>query len=297
MYPEDVHYLFIFHKRLAVVSVPYYRFVVPLFSYSRHFVLPPLNWHLLMASEPQKPAVRILVVNPNSSQSITDGIKASLKDQEGIEFMTGPPTSPAAINNEDEAQLSAEACLPVILERMKQPDPPLGVLVACYSDHPLVPRLKQEVAQPTGFHVLGIFEASIAAALDAIKSGEKFGIVTTGKDWEPILTEGVFNYFESAEDAEPDSFAGVIGTGLGVLELHDGDAGNVQTLMAQAAKELVAKQAAAICLGCAGMSGLEKTVEDAVNDGDAKKKVAVIDGVKHGVEQLVKLIHEGRVSG
>lgn len=263
-----------------------------------------------MASESQKPvsfarptmpksdlrgrkSAKILVVNPNSSQSITDGIKASLQDQKiPIEFMTGPPASPAAINNEDEARLSAEACLPAILERMSQPDPPSAVLVACYSDHPLVTQLRKEVAQP--FHVLGIFEASITGALNVIKPGEKFGIVTTGKDWEPILTDGVFEYFESAEEAEPDSFAGVIGTGIGVLELHDGDAENVQTLMAQAARDLVSKQATAICLGCAGMSGLQKTVEDAVNEEGAKKQVAVIDGVKHGIEQLASLITAGQ---
>jgi Asp/Glu/hydantoin racemase len=172
---------------------------------------------------------------------------------------------------------------------MNQPDPPSAILVACYSEHPLVPQLRKELAA-RGFHVLGIFEASIDAALKSIKSGEKFGVVTTGKDWEPVLTEGVLQYLnEGAEDAEPDSFAGVIGTGLGVLELHGGDAGNVQTLMAQAAKELVRKGARAICLGCAGMSGLERTIEDAVNEEDGKKMIAVIDGVRHGVRQLLSL--------
>jgi len=232
-------------------------------------------------------------VNPNSSQSITDGIKSSLREQGiPIEFMTGPSSSPAAINNENEAQQSAEACLPGILERMGQPDPPSAVLVACYSDHPLVSRLRREVARPSGFHVLGIFEASLNAALKSIKPGEQFGIVTTGKDWEPVLTDGVLQYLmnEGAEDAEPDSFAGVIGTGLGVLELHGGDSGNVQTLMAQAAKALVRRGARAICLGCAGMSGLEGAVESAVNEERSRRKVAVIDGVQHGIKQLVALI-------
>jgi Asp/Glu/hydantoin racemase len=228
-------------------------------------------------------------VNPNSSQVTTDGIKSSLQEQEiSIEFMTGPASSPAAINNEDEAQQSAEACLPVILERINQPDPPSAILVACYSDHPLVPRLRTEVARPSGFHVLGIFEASINAALESIKPGEKFGVVTTGKDWEPVLTEGVLQYLnERAEDAEPDSFAGVIGTGLGVLDLSGDDAGN---LMVQAAKELASKGARAICLGCAGMSGLERTIEDAINEEGSKKKIVVIDGVQHGIKQLVALI-------
>lgn len=146
--------------------------------------------------------------------------------------MTGGPSAPAAINNEEEAQQSADACLPLILERMKAPNPPSAVLVACYSEHPLVEMLKKEISDPA-FRALGIFEASVSAALQIIKPGEKFGIVTTGKDWEPILTDGVLKILsEKDDDTEPDSFAGVLGTGLGVLELHDG--GEFQNRMTRA---------------------------------------------------------------
>lgn len=201
--------------------------------------------------------------------------------------MTGPPEAPEAINDEDQAKQSAEACLPVLLERMKSPKPPSAVLVACYSEHPLVSMLKEKVADPT-FVALGIFEASIDAAVEVIKPGEKFGIITTGKAWEPLLTDGALKILGEKEDddVEPDCFAGVIGTGLSVLELYREEDKDVTRLMAEAAKELVAKGATAICLGCAGMSGLEQTVQNTVTEEGKSPKAKVIDGVRAGIQAL-----------
>ncbi|KAG8829990.1 hypothetical protein FRC17_005669 [Serendipita sp. 399] len=228
----------------------------------------------------------ILIVNPNSSQSITDAISDSLDIRDGsVEYMTGPSSSVEAINDEQGALISAEACLPLVIERMSQPRQPNAVLVACYSDHPLVGMLKKEVTQPE-FAVMGIFEASVVSAVKAIKPGQKFGIVTTGKAWEPILTDGVFDILSEMDDAEPDCFAGVIGTGLGVLELHGGDVEAINSSMSQAAQELASKGVSAICLGCAGMSGLDVVVANAVNEEDQPDRIKIIDGVKAGVELL-----------
>jgi Asp/Glu/hydantoin racemase len=208
--------------------------------------------------------------------------------------VTGPPSAPAAINNGVQAQQSADACLPIILERMNAPNPPSAVLVACYSEHPLVAMLQKEI-KTADFRALGIFEASVAAALETIKPGEKWGIVTTGKDWEPLLTDGALKILsERDDDSEPDSFAGVIGTGLGVLELHDGDAEDVKSSMTQAAKQLVAKGAAAICLGCAGMSGLDEIVQNAVREEGKPDRVKVIDGVRYGVQALRAQVSESK---
>ena len=64
-----------------------------------------------------------------------------------------------------------------------------GFLVGCYSQHPMVPWLKEKVAGNK--MVTGIFEASVAASLQMIRPQEKFGIVSTGKVWEELLTEAV----------------------------------------------------------------------------------------------------------
>ena len=199
--------------------------------------------------------------------------------------MTGPSSSPKTIDDEEDAMKSAVACLPKIIERMGEPNPPSAVLVACYSDHPLVQMLRKEIGRPN-FHVLGILDASVISAVKHIKPGEKFGIVTTGKQWEPLLTDGALRVLDEIDDeAEPDCLAGVVGTGLGVLEFHDEEK-DPKALMAEAAKELVAKGATAICLGCAGMSGLDAVISEAVNEKDTPERVVVIDGVQAGVEIL-----------
>jgi Asp/Glu/hydantoin racemase len=130
---------------------------------------------------------------------------------------------------------------------------------------------------------IGILEASVIQALHSIEPTEKFGIITTGKSWEPMLSKAVLSLLG---ESNKDRFAGVIGTGIGVLELHDGDARDVETAMAQAAVELVSKGASAICLGCAGMSGLHSNIWNAVNEKDKPEKVKVIDGVTAGVQLL-----------
>lgn len=205
--------------------------------------------------------------------------------------MTGPPSSPQAINNDDDAQKSAQVCLPLLLNRMRQPNPPSAILVACYSDHPLVRLFNSMVSNiskvsnaPTlGLRAMGILEASVIKALESIQPNEKFGIITTGKDWEPLLSQAVISLLG---ESNRDRFAGVIGTGLGVLEFHGGDPTNVEKLMAQAAVELTSRGATAICLGCAGMSGLHSNLWNAVNEKDKPEKVKVIDGVIAGVQLL-----------
>ena len=68
-------------------------------------------------------------------------------------------------------------------------------LVACYSQHPLVPLLKEEPAIKAGRKpVTGIFEASVGASLQSIHPEERFGIVSTGKVWEAILTEATVQF-------------------------------------------------------------------------------------------------------
>ena len=62
-----------------------------------------------------------------------------------------------------------------------------GVLLACYSDHPLVGALRTG-AQP----VVGIMEASVYHALAQLRGpAARFAIVTTGRVWEALLADGV----------------------------------------------------------------------------------------------------------
>ena len=232
--------------------------------------------------------MRILVVNPNSSTSITDRLSQSINPPPSVELIwwTAPSEAPPSIDDEETSDSSTVVCLPRILELCRGVETPLhGILIACYSDHPLIVLLRTHLVDPP-IHVLGILEASVAHALLLPQRAplNKFGIVTTGKTWEPVLGSAVTSFLGAAES---ERFAGVRSTGIGVLGFHDGSDPGVEN----AVQELVKDGAGVIILGCAGMSGLETSVKRAASRvGSGRAVVLVVDGVRAGIQLLVALI-------
>jgi Asp/Glu/hydantoin racemase len=185
-------------------------------------------------------------------------------------------------------------CLPPLRQDLERHD---GFLVACYSQHPLVPLLKEElVIKAARKPVTGIFEASVSTSLQVIHPQEKFGIVSTGKVWEHILTEATVAFLGTGSEASK-RFAGVETTGLNATDLHDAPADEVRKRMKDAVKRLLKKgNVGAVCLGCAGMSGMEQMVREACIEelGEVDgKRVRVVDGVVAGVAWLEGAIRAG----
>lgn len=121
----------------------------------------------------------------------------------------------------------------------------------------------------------------------------KFGIVSTGKVWEDLLSKAVAKYSREeigAESALNYVFAGVETTGLNATDLHDAPAEEVRDRMKEATKKLVRKGGLrAVCLGCAGMAGMDVMVREALIEElgqDRGNAVHIVDGVKAGVEWL-----------
>jgi len=218
--------------------------------------------------------IQLLVINPNSSESITHSLQSHFgglcPPNTYLKYFTGPPSAPSAIDDTETSLQSLTACLPVLEPLLGEYD---GFLIACYSAHPLVPQLKKRTKKP----VIGIFESSVTHCL---LLADKFGIVTTGAAWEPLLTQAVTDFL----GGESERSVGVVTTGLGVLELHDAPRADVDKRMGKAAQELVKRGAGAIALGCAGMVGLGEVVKSAVG-GDVK----VVD-VTSGLWELVGLV-------
>lgn len=165
-----------------------------------------------------------------------------------------------------------------------------GFLVACYSQHPLVPALKEEsLIRSARKPVTGIFEASVGTSLQSIHPNEKFGIISTGKVWESILTEATVAFLGTGTEASK-RFAGVETTGLNATDLHDAPAEEVRKRMKDAVKRLLRKgHVGAICLGCAGMAGMDEMVREACVEelGEVDgKRVRIVDGVMAGVAWL-----------
>lgn len=111
---------------------------------------------------------------------------------------------PASINNEIDCETSSDIVLREIDDLLEDFD---AFLVACYSVHPLVARIKAKVHPAV--HVTGIFEASIITAVSflpqrhppfanidktTVTGYESFGIVSTGSNWNPLLTKGVMDF-------------------------------------------------------------------------------------------------------
>ncbi|KAM0749686.1 hypothetical protein T439DRAFT_326564 [Meredithblackwellia eburnea MCA 4105] len=238
----------------------------------------------------------ILVINPNTTASMTDGVKAVIAPlaTSTPEYLTAP-SGPPSINNGEDCHASADSVLAHLLATPALIDPSKvsGFLICCYSVHPLVKTLKPHTTAP----VVGIFEASVATALLLLPTTDsKFGIVSTGKVWEKLLGDGVAELLGSETSKR---FAGVETTGLNATELHEVKPDEVKLRMIDATKRLVkGGDVGAVCLGCAGMVGMEEWVREAcvAELGPAKgSKIHIIDGVKVGYVMLEGLVKASKV--
>jgi len=162
-------------------------------------------------------------------------------------------------------------------------------LVACYSEHPLTQWLQEQpIIREKGKAVTGIFEASVACSLDTIDDTKKFGIVSTGKAWEALLTKAVESLPDMDKYGSPSKrFGGVETTGLNATELHYADPELVRQKMDEATRRLLKRGGiGAVCLGCAGMAGMDAIVREGCVKELGKEKgeqVKIIDGVQAGI--------------
>lgn len=238
----------------------------------------------------------------------------------------------ASINSGEESCRSAMHVFPHIQDQIAKYD---GFLVACYSAHPLVGMIKKKIAeieeeqQGRGEwdgkrrYVTGIFEASVSMSLslishfdvtfpsssvdDATQQAEpgkaiaptSFGIITTGSIWKDELSNAVKAMLLKTTNNELSVFAGVQTTGLSAIELHTTPAEEVERRIIAATERLIEESngtVGAICLGCAGMSGLDAIVRrGCINAlGEVKgKKVFIVDGVIAGVGMLATACRAG----
>ncbi|KAL2003126.1 hypothetical protein VTN02DRAFT_4908 [Thermoascus thermophilus] len=235
----------------------------------------------------------------------------------------------SSINSGEDSALSALHCWPFIEPLVPKYD---AFLVACYSAHPLVGALKKEIKrleradrsdtsspdQPgrrRNKYVTGIFEASVATSLSLISSfqllddrdltkaqaPDSFGIVTTGSVWKPELSKAVADMLGSSSDKDGRiaRFAGVETTGLTAVELHNTPPDEVRRRISDATERLLkggSSPVGAICLGCAGMAGMEEAVREGCVKAygeEGGRSVRIIDGVVAGVGMLVNACKAG----
>ncbi|KAK6836935.1 hypothetical protein PG987_007430 [Apiospora arundinis] len=212
--------------------------------------------------------ISILLINPNSSSHMTDNclnsIASKLPAGVTVHGFTAPRPAPRAIEGRVDGILSSAECLRAIVPMQARFD---AFLVCCFSHHPLVDALREEVAQP----VLGIMEASLYAAR---MCGSRLGVVTTSErsavNHELAVAAYGFERYSAGCPAARGGACGVVG----------------------AARKLVEERGAdAVCLGCAGMMGVREACEEAL--GTAERQVMVVGGVAVGVQFLTALVRDG----
>ena len=193
---------------------------------------------------------RILVINPNSTEAVTQGIDeamAALRIPGGpaIDCMTlkeGPPGI--------ETQQHVDGVIPHLLHLMREREAEYSAFViACYSD-PGLHSVREATAKP----VLGISECGI---LTALTLGQKFGVIA-------ILQKSIPRHLRyMGAMGVMDRLAGELPVGLAVTELSDEN--KTFGRMVEVATALRDVHGAnVIVMGCAGMARYRKPLQDAV---------------------------------
>jgi len=216
------------------------------------------------------PAPAIVVVNPNNSRAVTDGMDRALADlrrPDGpaircVTLAEGPP------GIETDAQVRAVvAPLAQLVRRLEREAS--AFVDACFSDPGLA-----ELRQTTGKPVFGIGESAYGRAT---AGGRRFGVIS-------ILEASVPRHRRYIEDlGHGPSLAGDRAVGLGVTELGDDPEATLARLAEVGALLRDGDGAEVIILGCTGMAPHQGALQSALG-------VPVVDPVRTAVEAAIDAV-------
>lgn len=216
---------------------------------------------------------RILVINPNSTASMTDKIGRAARAVAGRETeivartnSAGPPAIQGAKDG--------KAALPGLFAEIDAAgDADIdAIVVACFDDTGLY-----EARRRTTVPVVGIGEAGFHAAMFV---AERFSVVTTLSVSLPVISDNLKRYGLTARCAS------LRASEVPVLDLEDPDSDACERISREIAVALTTDRADAIVLGCAGMTELTR-------DLAVRHAVPVIDGVAAAIKQAEGLVALG----
>lgn len=217
---------------------------------------------------------KLLVINPNSSEQMTQDIRNTLSALEDSEFevdVIRMPGSPDVLESfADYTVAGGEMIRTIRAMQEKGTFDYSGVLVACMGD-PCLYGVKEVCSVP----VVGVAEAAISTAL---LLGYKFSIVASSAKAKPMMESMVMTYGLLDRMASVETMETPIANFM-----EDPDI--LRNGVREAAQRAQANGAEVLLLGCAGMTMLS-------NEMDTLVSMPVIDPVKAGLEQL-KLILRG----
>jgi len=215
--------------------------------------------------------VRILVVNVNTTSSMTDSIVEAAKAaaSEGTEIVGLTPRFGAdSCEGNVESYLAALGVLDAVQRYGGEYD---AVVQAGFGEHG-----REGLQEALDVPVVDITEA---AAIMAGLLGHRFGVVTTLDRTVPLIEDRLLL---AGLDRR---CAAVVASGLSVLELEEDPQRAVEAIVAKAEQIVTEQHVEVVCLGCGGMAGLDELVRAATGK-------PVVDGVAAAValaEGLVRM--------
>lgn len=215
--------------------------------------------------------MRILVVNVNTTESMTQSIAAAARAvaAPGTEIIGLTPSVGAdSVEGNFESHLAAVAVMSAVTT---YPQPFDAVVQAGFGEHG-----KEGLMELLDVPVVDMTEA---AAHLAMLLGYRFGVVTTLDRTVPLIEQRLATFGLDTHCAS------VRSTGLGVLELEDADAAR-RAVAAQARAAVEEDRAEVIVLGCGGMAGLDAQLSGELG-------VPVVEGVAAAVALAQDLVELG----
>jgi allantoin racemase len=222
--------------------------------------------------------VRLLLINPNTTASMSAAIESSAAAVAGpgtVVEAVNPTVGPASIENDDDER----RCIPGLLDQVRialtRPvqERPDAYVVACFGDPGL-----DEVRRLVDVPVLGIAQAAMHAA--ALTSGT-FSVVTSTSATVP-------RGWELGKSYTPSQCLGVYACDIPVLTI-DSDPDTVGPIGDHCEAALAADGSRAIVLGCAAMAKFARPLTQRLG-------VPVIDGVVAATLLAEALVLLNRVS-
>ncbi|WP_026536099.1 aspartate/glutamate racemase family protein [Arthrobacter sp. H14] len=216
--------------------------------------------------------MRILVVNVNTTESMTAGIAEQARRfaAPGTEIVPLTPRFGAeSVEGNFESYLAAVAVMDQVVNYPGEFD---AVVQAGYGEHG-----REGLQELVDVPVVDITEA---AASTAMYLGHKYSVVTTLDRTVPLIEDRLKL---AGLDAR---CASVRASGLAVLELEADPERAIASIVDEAELAVIEDRAEVIVLGCGGMSGLDEEIR-------RRAGVPVVDGVAAAVVQAESLVRLG----
>ncbi len=190
---------------------------------------------------------KILVINPNSNETVTEGLRQSLiefADEADIECCT-VADGPFGIESDDDI----EFVKPLIVDRIERSPEHDAYVIACYSD-PALGECRERFDKP----VFGIQQSAVETAA---RGGVRFGVVA-------LSEQSIRRHIQRIEALGfSDQLAGELPLDITVDEAAN-DPDTLAKVITQGRRLIEEEGAGSLVLGCAGMAALREPAERAL---------------------------------